>query len=180
MQFKDLPESIQEKTVHVIIGAYIENGINVKAVGEIRDAFIALYSEPENAGAYENLKLAAEDTAGSILCKKYSQCGTHVGNAYLVYTDEISDAHKIGEFKSMLVFATKGVGVLDASKYKSGPEHEPNPEETNKMSSVERLLLVNSIANAIISTVKEIQKPVCSHDFEQAIKSVREMCTPGI
>ncbi|MEL5280857.1 hypothetical protein PTR01_21425 [Serratia bockelmannii] len=178
MQFKDLPEYAKQAACNALSNRIIKNPYDKGEAKAIRDAFIALYSEPENAGEYENLDSVVKEATCSILCKKYSPCGTHVGSVYIVVEDDASEEALIGKFKNLFLYAPKGMKGMTVSQYKSESEHEP--EETNKMSSVERLLLVNSIANAIISTVKETQKPVGSHDFEQAIKSVREMCTPGI
>ncbi|TXE26904.1 hypothetical protein [Serratia ureilytica] len=88
MQFKDLPEFTQTTTIAAIIGACLEKGNNVKAAEEIRDAFIALYSEPDNSGAYDNLDSAIKDAAGSIFSKKYSEHGEHKGFISLGLAEE--------------------------------------------------------------------------------------------
>lgn len=178
MQFKDLPEFIQEKAIFAIIATHFEKGISVKAAEEIRDALVTIYSEDKNADAYAHLDSAVKEATCSILCKNYSPCGTHIGNVHIVVEDDAHKENEIGEFKNFPLYAPKGIKGMIASKHKSNCE--PEHKEINKLSSPERLLLVNAIANAIISTVKEIKKPVGSHDFEQAMKSVREMCTPGI
>ncbi|MCS4266630.1 hypothetical protein [Serratia sp. BIGb0163] len=75
MQLKDLPECAQSAACNLLADAY-HRTLNKTAEAErIRDAFIAFYSEAKNAGTYENLKSAAEDTAGSIFSKKYSEHG---------------------------------------------------------------------------------------------------------
>ncbi|WP_337049234.1 hypothetical protein [Serratia fonticola] len=75
MQFKDLPECAKQAACNTLSDRIIKNPYAKGEVKEIRDAFIALYSEPENAGTYENLKSETEDTVGSIFNKKYSEHG---------------------------------------------------------------------------------------------------------
>ncbi|MGO3396569.1 MAG: hypothetical protein ACTINL_08710 [Serratia proteamaculans] len=79
---------------------------------EIRDAFIALYSEAENAGTYEHLDSVVKDATGGIFSKKYSQCGSHVGNIHYFVETEIPEGSEIGEFKNLFVFLPKGIEGL--------------------------------------------------------------------
>ena len=122
MQLKDLPECAQSAACNLLADACHGTPNKTAEAERIRDAFIALYSEAENAGTYENLKSAAEDTAGSIFSKKYSPCGTHVGNVYFVIEDGIPDAPEIGEFKNMFVFAPRGIEGFTKEKTASEPE----------------------------------------------------------
>ncbi|TXE33225.1 hypothetical protein FOT62_13700 [Serratia marcescens] len=82
MQFKDLPEYAKQAACNALSEKVIKNPYDKGVAKGIRDAFIALYSEAENAGAYENLKSAAEDTAGSIFSKRYSEHGEYTGNIH--------------------------------------------------------------------------------------------------
>lgn len=121
MQFKDLPEYAKQAACNTLSDRIIKNPYPKGEAKEIRDAFIALYSEPENAGAYENLDSVAKEATESFLSKKYSPCGTHVGNVYIVYADDISDAHEIGKFKNMFVFAPKGIAAATSKPIFEAP-----------------------------------------------------------
>lgn len=122
MQFKDLPEYAKQAACNALSNRIIKNPYDKGEAKAIRDAFIALYSEPENAGEYENLDSVVKEATCSILCKKYSPCGTHVGNVYIVVEDEISDSPEVGKFRNMFVFAPKGEEGVYQKKY--GETHD--------------------------------------------------------
>ncbi|WP_261464797.1 hypothetical protein [Serratia marcescens] len=71
MQFKDLPESIQEKTIFAIICTCLENVGNVGAAKEIRDTLITLYSEVGNEDVCADFNSAKKETACGIIGKEF-------------------------------------------------------------------------------------------------------------
>ncbi|MGQ8702242.1 hypothetical protein [Serratia marcescens] len=83
MQFKDLPEYAKQAACNALSGRIIKSPYSKDEAKEIRDAFIALYSEPENAGAYENLDSVAKEATESFFSQKYSECGEHKGFIFL-------------------------------------------------------------------------------------------------
>lgn len=56
---------------------------------------------------------------------------------------------------------------------------KPTNEEGNPLTSAERPILVNAIANAVIAAAKVTGKSIASRDFEQAVKAVRETFAKG-
>lgn len=178
MQFKDLPEFAQQTACNLLSGTYIEAPSKEVLAKDIRDAFISLYCEAENNVTHKSSDSVVKQSTCSIHCKKHMECGVHVSTVSISSADEILDRIKMGESKNVFLYAPKGAEGLAVSQYKSEPN--PEPEEIRRISSVERLSLVNAIANAIISTIKETKKPLGGNDFDQAVKSVREMFTPGI
>lgn len=112
MQFKDLPECAQLTACNLLSGIYEREANKTVIAKEIRDAFIALYSEAENTGTYEHLNSVVKDATESIFSKKYSQCGSRVGIIHYFVETEISEGSEIVEFKNLFVFSPKGTEGL--------------------------------------------------------------------
>ncbi|MGP3147099.1 hypothetical protein [Serratia bockelmannii] len=85
MQLKDLPECAQAVACNLLSGTYKDGADKSGIAKEIRDAFIALYSAPESAGAHENVDSVTKCAAESIFSKKYSEHGELTGNIHSNY-----------------------------------------------------------------------------------------------
>lgn len=101
MQFKDLPECAQHAACNLLGGIYDDKTDKTVIAKEIRDAFIALYSEGNCPQAHKSLDTAVADTGG-IFGKKYTEHGESAGSRIIktdykpkIYRGSMSDCEII-------------------------------------------------------------------------------------
>lgn len=141
MQFKDLPECAQHTACNLLSGIYQERTDKSAAAKEIRDAFIALYSEAENTGVHMgniHSNCAVQPMASEEAEKVKEDFKLYINGAYIPSIIERRAMIELGEkltlstYRSQVHHALQLAKVLHAKKDENGHLTEADFYDANK------------------------------------------------
>ncbi|MBS3892318.1 hypothetical protein E0L31_012830 [Serratia marcescens] len=69
--------------------------------------------------------------------------------------------------------------IMNKEATNAAEDHAVTLKNSRTLSVTERLIFVNAITNACISSAHQIEKPLNDRDFRQIVSSVREMLVAG-